>query len=129
MPFVSDPINTYGTMAKSQSYLRKEKLTDSQSKLERLIELGYSREDIQVLPDGTLTIVSADEMRSSAIAIERATAPARLERMLARKRKLDEEFKLNTSTPLQMPSKKLQDYLELIRDIDRARLLLQEGTS
>ena len=116
-------------MAKSQSYLRKEKLTDSQSKLERLIELGYSREDIQVLPDGTLTIVPADEMRSSAIAIERATAPARLERMLARKRKLDEEFKLNTSTPLQMPSKKLQDYLELIRDIDRARLLLQEGTS
>ena len=129
MPFVSDPINTYGTMAKSQSYLRKEKLTDSPSKIERLIELGYSREDIQVLPDGTLTIVPADEMRSSAIAIERATAPARLERMLARKRKLDEEFKLNTSTPLQMPSKKLQDYLELIRDIDRARLLLQEGTS
>lgn len=100
-------------------------MTDSNSEVERLIGLGYSREDIQVMSDGTVTIVPADEMKSSALAVARATAPARLERMLARKRQLDEEFKLNTPVPLQMTPEQLQNYLDLIGEIENTSQLLQ----
>jgi len=58
--------------------------------IKRLIELGYLREEIQVLDDGSVTIVPHDEFKSTALMIARATAPDRLKKMRARVRELDE---------------------------------------
>jgi hypothetical protein len=93
---------------------------DLEARIQKLIGLGYPREDIHVLPDGGLTIVPSDDLRSSAIAIARATAPARIERMSARKNEIDEQFQKAESVAPEMH----EEYSRLIDELERAKALL-----
>lgn len=87
--------------------------SDSEAEIKRLIDLGYAREDIQVLPDGQLFILPHDEMKSSALAVAKATAPARLERMLALRKELEEANEIDTD-----------EYTDLQIEIDETRKLI-----
>jgi hypothetical protein len=65
-------------------------MKEPEAEIKRLIELGYLREDIQVLANGSVTIVPHDEFESTARMIARATAPDRLKKIRARVRELDQ---------------------------------------
>jgi hypothetical protein len=93
---------------------------DLASRINRLIELGYPREDIQVLADGNITIVPSDEMRSSAVTVARATAPVRIERMLVRKKEMDAELQKGESISVE----KQEEYRKLIDEIERVKAIL-----
>ncbi len=94
------------------------------AEIERLLSLGYAREDIVVLPDGSLTLIQSNEMESTANVIAQATAPARLERLITRKERYERDFDLATPVPKQMSAEQLQEYLSLLGEIDQTMRML-----
>ena len=100
--------------------------SDTELEIKRLEALGYDRKDIQVLPDGTLTIVHHDEMKSSHATIERATAKDRLEKMIERKNELNYMATAAASAGHELDPEIEKEFLQLSADIEATIKLIKE---
>ncbi len=101
-------------------------MSEQQLEIERLVALGYHRNDIQVLPDGTITIVPHDEMKSSAETIARVTAKARLEKMIERKSELNYMAMAAAEAGLQLDASVEAEFLQLCKEIETTVALLKD---
>jgi hypothetical protein len=127
---LSEPESTHKSNLTSEPAVAPTSVQNAEpkSKVDRLIELGYEREDIQILPDGSVTIVQADEFKGTAGVVARATAPARLEKMLMQKKILDERYKLHTARPVAMTTEQIREYANLRRSIEATRDLIASSS-
>lgn len=99
---------------------------NSDAEIARLIALGYDRRDLQILDDGQVTIVQHDEMRGSALAIEKATAADRLKKMMERKLELDYMASAMAVAGQSIPVEIEEEFLKLKSGIETAIRLVEE---
>ena len=99
-------------------------MTEPETEINRLLGLGYAREDIQILPDGQVIMVPHDEYKSTADTIARATAPERLKKMLARKSEIQSLVAKLTMEGQALPLDLEEEYRSLIARIESTQALI-----
>jgi predicted RNA-binding protein associated with RNAse of E/G family len=102
--------NTSGT-SNNQSFSKK----DTSSRVQHLIDLGYHRRDIEVLPNGEVTILFKDEYKSTALTVARV----HLEQLTKRRQELEYMAHAHAVEGQPLPQDVEEEYAELRKTISK----------
>ncbi len=94
-------------------------MSQGDPRIEKLLQLGYRLEDIQVLPDGEVIIHPHDESKNTANAVSRATRGQRLQRLSDERAKILADLTSAANSPevVSKACQRLTDIDEKIKTI------------